>query len=304
MDAIRENVPLTGPPNPKHNYNKEPMEKEQKPSVHEVNHGFQHHRHAWTPGVIKRFPLTGFGALLASMLCTAAAVIVVLLSSGDLVSQWSGTRQPGVLLAYTSTVANTMMLVALAEAATIAFWTQAMKGTSVSQLHYNWAAAGGVMGALGALFRGQSIRISCVSLMVALTGLLRGPLMQRASFVQTVEVSIPGTTNLPVLTTIALNNTGWAGEVTGRSHSDVAFRTGFSQVTREFQAKAPIQIPEVNCDNCLVTVEVSRDYNIVAFSTHSAAVSPNSSYLGVWTGIWQLYYRSGKVRPLSRSTGY
>ena len=62
---------------------------------------------------------------------TAAAIAVVLVSDGKPTSEWSGNRQPGVLLAYTSTIANALLAVAFAEAVVIAFWTQALRGVPV-----------------------------------------------------------------------------------------------------------------------------------------------------------------------------
>ena len=58
------------------------------------------------------------------------AVLVV--SNGKPVSEFSGNTQPGVLLAYTSTIANTLMGVAFAEGVIINFWTGALRGVPVS----------------------------------------------------------------------------------------------------------------------------------------------------------------------------
>ena len=51
---------------------------------------------------------------------------IVLGSDGGLQENWSGLRQPGVLLAYTSTLANLLMGLAFAQATVIFFWVQAM----------------------------------------------------------------------------------------------------------------------------------------------------------------------------------
>ena len=58
---------------------------------------------------------------------TGLAVGVILESSGQPEADWSGLKQPGVLLAYTSTLANALTGFAFAQAAVIFFWTQAVK---------------------------------------------------------------------------------------------------------------------------------------------------------------------------------
>ncbi|KAK3947216.1 hypothetical protein QBC32DRAFT_94088 [Pseudoneurospora amorphoporcata] len=84
-----------------------------------------HARLPWKPGFLRRFPFYGILPLLLSILCTGAATAVILLSNGKRVDEWSGFMQPGVLLAYTSTIANSLMGIAFAEAAVISFWTKA-----------------------------------------------------------------------------------------------------------------------------------------------------------------------------------
>lgn len=117
-------------------------------------------RSKWKPGAFRRFPLFGIIPLILSIACeppvslpyanvalrvalsetvftnyttlplgTATAVAIILLSEGTPVDGWwSGVRQPGVLLAYTSTIANTLMGIAFAEGAIVFFWTRAVMG--------------------------------------------------------------------------------------------------------------------------------------------------------------------------------
>ncbi len=104
----------------------------------------------WKPGVMASFPYLGIGTLCLSILCrrplepehllstntlsavTAAAIGIVLASDGKPTDEWSGNRQPGVLLAYTSTLANAVMAVALSEAVVVGYWTRALRGVPVS----------------------------------------------------------------------------------------------------------------------------------------------------------------------------
>ena len=78
-------------------------------------------RRKWNLGFFSEFPLFGLGALALSLCCefihipplemrsgcspltgTVAAIAIVPLSDGKPISEWSGNKQPGVLLAYSS----------------------------------------------------------------------------------------------------------------------------------------------------------------------------------------------------------
>ncbi|KAK0642079.1 hypothetical protein B0T16DRAFT_496649 [Cercophora newfieldiana] len=205
----------------------------------------------WKPGFLSQFPLIGFGALALSLCCTAAAIAIILLSDGRPTSEWSGNRQPGVLLAYTSTLANGLLGIAFAEAVVVAFWTQALRGVPMSNFHFNWAGGTSVIGAVMALGNGRALLISTVSILVAITTLLRGPLMQRASFVQTDVLSIPGNIDMQVTYNVSAD---WAGISPDRGHTFMVFSSGYAKVVREFQARSPIQVPGASCDNCSLTL--------------------------------------------------
>ncbi|EGO59609.1 hypothetical protein NEUTE1DRAFT_79876 [Neurospora tetrasperma FGSC 2508] len=91
-----------------------------------------------------------------------------------------------------------------------------------------------------------------VTIIVTITSFLRGPLMQRASFVQIVDLSRNGTVDLQVKHNISDT---WGGTVDGRDTRNVMFTSEFAQVTRDFQAKAPIHIKGASCENCTLTVK-------------------------------------------------
>ncbi|KAK3402795.1 hypothetical protein B0T20DRAFT_366921 [Sordaria brevicollis] len=232
-----------------------------------MNPNFSYNRHlpneypgkkAWKPHGLKRVPWFGIIPLVFCICCTGIAIGVVLESDGGLEKDWSGVKQPGVLLAYTSTLANALMGLAFAQAAVIFFWVQATAPIPISSLHYNWAGFSSTIGALKALCRGKAIRVSLVSILVTITALLRGPLMQRASYVQVVGVSQNGTIDLPVNYNIS---SLWGGKMSGLLGTDYEeallgqFSPGFSDVVRDYLDKAPIQIPGVHCENCTLTIK-------------------------------------------------
>lgn len=99
------------------------------------------------------------------------------------------------------------------------------------------------------------ILTSTVTILVTITSLLRGPLMQRASFVQVIEDSRNGLITLP----IAYNVSNFWG---GTENYDEDYRVfgqfspGIADATRGFLEKTPIRIPGAQCDNCTLTVKV------------------------------------------------
>lgn len=98
------------------------------------------------------------------------------------------------------------------------------------------------------------LSIQVVTIIVTVTGLLGGPLMQRASYVQIVDVSRNGTVDLQVEHNISDTR---GGTVDGRNTRNVMFTSEFAQVTRDFQAKTPIHIEGASCENCTLTVKVT-----------------------------------------------
>ena len=147
-------------------------------------------KYPWMSGGLRRFPYSALLPLVLSVACkstaktfshncngkeqltppkgTGAAIYIVLSSDGQPVDgQWSGKMQPGVLLAYTSTFANTFLGVAFAEASVICFWSRAVKdeGMPITNLHYYWAGSTGVVGAVKALSGKRAVRVSLGSYM-------------------------------------------------------------------------------------------------------------------------------------------
>jgi hypothetical protein len=53
-------------------------------------------------------------------------------SDGRPTTEWSDNMQPGVLLVYTSTIANALLAIAFAEAVVIGYWARALRGVPVS----------------------------------------------------------------------------------------------------------------------------------------------------------------------------
>ena len=97
-----------------------------------------------------------------------------------------------------------------------------------------------------------TVRVACV--LVTVTSLLRGPLIQRASFVDTRPfVQGGGDISVQIMPNITED---WAAVTLGRDNEQIAFRQGFANVTRDFQARAPVQVQGAQCNNCSMTIQV------------------------------------------------
>src|ERR1700750_2395563 len=67
----------------------------------------------WLPGVWRRFPWIGIGALCFAISGTAVMIAVLIASNGRPITDWS--VQPSVYLAIATTIVNILIRVALAE---------------------------------------------------------------------------------------------------------------------------------------------------------------------------------------------
>ncbi|KHE87567.1 hypothetical protein GE21DRAFT_1323046 [Neurospora crassa] len=204
----------------------------------------------WQPGRSRRVLYLGYAPLLLSLACTLLAIYVIFNSQGQLVSEWAGTNrmQPGQLLAFTSTAANSLMMFAYVQGWVSFFWIQALKGNMpVSNLHYNWEAATSLWVSLKSLVRKRARRVSVVSILVAITSFFRGPLIQKGSYIRTIDPERKGTIGLQVLPTTGV----WDLQ----SSDTPKFKRMFSDVMREYQARTPIHIPGPNCNKCSLSVE-------------------------------------------------
>ncbi|KAK3402058.1 hypothetical protein B0T20DRAFT_129223 [Sordaria brevicollis] len=232
--------------------------------------------HSWRTGFCRRFPCIGIGVLSLSIICTAFACLTIAYCNGKAVSEWRHALQPTEILAYTSAAANWLMGLVLAEGANIFFWTKVVRGNvPLANLHYHWEAATGGWGAFKALIRRRAFRVGFATLVVAVTSLLRGPMMQRVLSVRTVQLGRAGILELGVLPTTQV----WDLEPL----DDYDWKHPFWDAIREYRAKAPISIPGAeSCNNCTVAVEllgfeyVEATSNTLAFDFSQRPMKSNS----------------------------
>ena len=99
-------------------------------------------------------------------------------------------------------------------------------------------------------------RLMAVCIIIATSSVARGLLIQRAISVETVQFSVKGTIDLPIMRNLT---DGWGGRYGWRANDVYDFDKGFTQGIRDFQAKTPIHIPGLPqpCENCSFAVNVS-----------------------------------------------
>ena len=83
------------------------------------------------------------------------------MSNDKLEKDWSGVMQPSVLLAYSSTVANTLLGFSFVYGWVTQFWVRAVSGRMrLADLYYHYEGATSVWGAITSLARGRVARVS------------------------------------------------------------------------------------------------------------------------------------------------
>jgi hypothetical protein len=91
----------------------------------------------WKPKWSRVGPMLGLSALILTVLSIPAEFGILRASDGDLVSSWkySPNVYLGILTAFTSKATSLAAL----QGAVVAWWLRAMRGTTLKQLHRDWA---------------------------------------------------------------------------------------------------------------------------------------------------------------------
>ncbi|KAL1892434.1 hypothetical protein Cpir12675_004548 [Ceratocystis pirilliformis] len=235
-----------------------PMSQLQEPvSISEVT------RTPWRPGVFRAFPVWAILSIGISLCCTIVALCVVLNVNGQSVSKYGNSSlQPSVILAYTSTVANTALAFAMAEAGTVYYWTQALAGTQLVNLHYNWLACQGPLGGIKSLIKRRAIVPGLVCLAVGISTLLRGPLVQRVLDINSIIVPVSGSIEAPVGQTML----GYFGQ---RRSPIPAPSDNFTAVASQLQQRMPMAFANTTqpCTNCSMSAVDGFGFDIVCNQT-------------------------------------
>ena len=112
-------------------------EPEKPTPIASVQHQTRHIERAWRPSLLRAGALSGLGALLIALALVFAAYAILKASDGQPTADWK--YQPTVYLALFTAVSNKCMAFAAVQATVVTFWLRALMGTTLGQLHRDWA---------------------------------------------------------------------------------------------------------------------------------------------------------------------
>ena len=137
----------------------------------------------WNRSWKRLAPLSGLFSLLIGLSSTFASFAILYASNGAATSSW--TYQPSAYLAVVTAVANQAIRYAAFQGAVISWWRRALKGTTISSLHYNWAIAATPW---KSLLSPRSINWMLLPCLASIIVAIDGPILQRASTVVSAQI--------------------------------------------------------------------------------------------------------------------
>ncbi|KAK3994700.1 hypothetical protein QBC44DRAFT_285417 [Cladorrhinum sp. PSN332] len=196
----------------------------------------------WTPGTWPRFPWIASLSLLLSLCAAGCMIFIAAMADHSNVSSW--TVSPPVLLAIASTLANTLIHVALARGAAVTWWFLSMhpdRQTRVKDLHWRWAAAEGLVDALESIFT-RGFSRTAIACSFATIVAVNSPLLQRALTVRTQESITVGAAAGPIHAAPQLP-AGFGAFVGDRNLRITNPTEEFSLLLAEYNSRSPIVLP-------------------------------------------------------------
>lgn len=124
-------------------------------------------------------PLSGLAALLFAVMHVVACFAILYASNLAPVAGW--VYAPQVYLAVLTAISNKALAFAVVQGTVVTWWLKAMRGTTLAQLHYDWAAGLHVWQAMGA---GRHFSVLAFACLCATFVAIDGPLLQTATSVR------------------------------------------------------------------------------------------------------------------------
>lgn len=203
----------------------------------------------WTPSFLRIGPLIGLAALLFAFLQIFASYAVLKASHGDAVTNWK--YQPNVYLAILAAISNKALSFAVVQGSVITWWLRALHGTTVAQLHRDWAYG---LHVYKAMLAGRHFNMLALACICATFVAVDGPLLQRASTVHSripekrVPLSIAITPEVPAY---------FSGSSQYDLHSSYSesFSEAFLPIVKDYARGTPITAGVKGCSGtCNATV--------------------------------------------------
>ncbi|ETN44304.1 uncharacterized protein HMPREF1541_10484 [Cyphellophora europaea CBS 101466] len=133
---------------------------------------------AWKPSYVRKVPLLGLACLAGVVLCSAAAVAVLVASNHMSSTKWHQNIAPNVCLSLINSVSNILLALAISYGVAIAWWRKAMHGATVAELHESWKATSSFRGVIGIVGSFNAVALAALAAKVAIAD---GVLFQRAT---------------------------------------------------------------------------------------------------------------------------
>lgn len=123
----------------------------------------------WSSTILRLGPITGILGMFLAMASLVASLGILVGSHGADTSSWIG--EPSIYLAGFTAIASLSMRYACIQGVAITWWIRATRGSTVSELHWNWKAGTGIFGAIASGRKMGAIGLACVfSTLVVIDG--------------------------------------------------------------------------------------------------------------------------------------
>jgi hypothetical protein len=202
----------------------------------------------WRPGILRQLPWSGLLALLLGLSCGIAALTIALTSDSKALDHWhvnSYSIQPTVLLAILVTFVNALLGYALASGITIFWWSSALAGKTLRQLHASQSRGDSLAAAFA--FRPVLNAVTIASVFNVLL-LMDQPLFQRGIRVVSRTWKESKTMTIPISSSpMQRGATGVNPDHSFYTRPEL-FYPVFAEVVRQNQNRTPIQFELQGCE--------------------------------------------------------
>lgn len=137
----------------------------------------------WKTFFVRFGPLSGITCMIVAVMSIVVSLGVLVGSRGAPVPSWS--VEPSAYLAICTAVANQAMRYAAFQGVILAWWTGALRGSSIRHLHMSYRAGTTILGAVTA---GRHMGLLGVACIVSTLVAVDGPFLQKATTIVTVPI--------------------------------------------------------------------------------------------------------------------
>lgn len=211
---------------------------------------YQEPGHQWLPGTWNPIPIPGLIAVIGALICIAGNIAVLVRSNGVPVADW--TISPTVYIALMTTGTNILLRFAFHEGNKISWWSKAIRGGTLRELHSRWQSGDGFWGAIGS---GRNFNLVSLASIAATLIVIDQPLIQRASTITTTNFI--RSTNITA--TIAREIPyGYTGAQYGRVPAQQVMTQPMIAAFNDYNSRVPITTGFAGCtDTCTGFVDAA-----------------------------------------------